>query len=241
MVPNIYQVLLSILHPVDAYSPQPYDVGVRTIPFFTSEMCKGFPKSRHPLRVRCQDLSSVCVLLERLLLTMTLPISTGASQSLCFLINKSEPKQWEDSKPRRQNIQAKITTISLKSPTSFVWNKILWKIVYLSEPLTVNQKVNNRSLASDQDTCGHILLSCVTNHSFLPANILLRVQLGVPREHGAQGSGHPKAPRHREAEGRCWAGPRGSEWGFGHALWRWSRPAHRKGECMHEKTDAQII
>lgn len=50
MVLNICQVLLSILHPVDAYSPQPYDVGVRIIPFFTGEMCKGISQEQAPTK-----------------------------------------------------------------------------------------------------------------------------------------------------------------------------------------------
>lgn len=40
--------------------------------------------------------------------------------------------------------------------------------------LTVKAQVNNGSLVSNQNMCCHVILSCITSHVFLRANILIK-------------------------------------------------------------------
>lgn len=49
-----------------------------------------------------------------------------------------------------------------------------YEILLTLKTLTAKAQVNNRSLVSNQNMCCHVILSGITSHIFLPADILIK-------------------------------------------------------------------
>lgn len=92
-----------------------------------------------------------------------------------FLINKSQLREWKESILKKTKDNSRyLTTISLQVSHFFNVKQNFMKFCQPVTTLTVKAQVNNGSLVSNQNMCCHVILSCITSHVFLRANILIK-------------------------------------------------------------------